>query len=116
MRKMNVLLLTACLLPLSSLAADKMEMSHGESSEAQQSYQKGMDKMHHDMMQGMIADDPDVAFAQGMTAHHQGAIDMAKTELQHGKDPEMRKLAQQIIVAQQPEIEQMQNWLKQHKK
>nr|WP_244449326.1 DUF305 domain-containing protein [Escherichia coli] len=35
-------------------------------------------KMHHGMMKGDMAQDPDVAFVEGMTAHHQGAIDMAK--------------------------------------
>jgi uncharacterized protein (DUF305 family) len=38
---------------------------------------------------------------------------MAKAELQHGKDPQMRRLAQEIIADQQSEIELMQLWLKQ---
>lgn len=83
---------------------------------AQQSYQDGMDKMHHDMMTSSKERDPDVAFASGMTAHHQGAIEMAKTELKYGKDPEMRALAEAIIKAQQPEIDRMQHWLRKQKK
>ncbi|ELR8804057.1 DUF305 domain-containing protein, partial [Salmonella enterica] len=43
---------------------------------------------------------------------HEGAIEMAKTQLKYGKDPEMRKLAEDIIKAQQPEIDQMHAWLK----
>nr|WP_244323825.1 DUF305 domain-containing protein [Mixta intestinalis] len=86
---------------------------HQALSPAQQSYQHGMMEMHDRMMQGLKAQDADVAFAQGMIAHHQGAIEMAKTELQYGKDPDMRKLAEQIIAAQQPEIDRMQVWLKQ---
>ncbi|MFD1801506.1 DUF305 domain-containing protein [Mixta tenebrionis] len=86
---------------------------HQALSPAQQSYQQGMTEMHDRMMQGLKAQDADVAFAQGMIAHHQGAIAMAKTELQYGKDPAMRKLAEQIIAAQQPEIDRMQAWLKQ---
>lgn len=37
---------------------------------------------------------------------------MAKTQLKYDKDPEMRKLAEDIIKAQQPEIDQMRAWLK----
>jgi uncharacterized protein (DUF305 family) len=48
-----------------------------------------------------------------MLPHHQAAIDMAKTELLYGKDPQMRRLAQEIITDQQSEIELMQRWLKQ---
>ncbi|HAU5525914.1 TPA: DUF305 domain-containing protein [Proteus mirabilis] len=70
-----------------------------------------MNKMHENMAKGMNSDNADVAFAQGMIAHHLGAIDMAKIELKYGTDPEMRKLAQAIIDAQGPEIEQMQKWL-----
>ncbi|MDC9783724.1 DUF305 domain-containing protein [Proteus mirabilis] len=70
-----------------------------------------MNKMHENMAKGMNSANADVAFAQGMIAHHLGAIDMAKIELKYGTDPEMRKLAQAIIDAQDPEIEQMQKWL-----
>jgi uncharacterized protein (DUF305 family) len=48
-----------------------------------------------------------------MLPHHQAAVDMAKTQLLHGKDPQMRRLAQEIITDQQSEIELMQLWLKQ---
>jgi Domain of unknown function (DUF305) len=46
-----------------------------------------------------------------MMPHHQGAIDMAKAELLYGKDPVMRRLAEEIIVDQQSEIQAMQLWL-----
>lgn len=54
---------------------------------------------------------PDVDFAAGMIAHHQGAIDMAKVVLEHGSDPDLRKLAEGIIAAQETEIAFMRDWL-----
>jgi uncharacterized protein (DUF305 family) len=72
-----------------------------------------MDKMH--MAMGAVArsGNSDVDFVRLMLPHHQAAIDMAKTQLLHGKDPRMRRLAQEIITDQQSEIELMQVWLKQ---
>jgi len=55
----------------------------------------------------------DVDFVRLMLPHHQAAIDMAKTELLYGKDPQMRRLAQEIITDQKLEMELMQRWLKQ---
>lgn len=63
------------------------------------------------MHEGMMNEDADVAFACGMIAHHQGAIDMAEVLLEHGDDPQMRALAEEIIAAQVEEIEQMTTWL-----
>jgi uncharacterized protein (DUF305 family) len=63
------------------------------------------------MHQGMMIEDADVAFACGMIAHHQGAIDMAEVLLEHGDNPEMRELAEEIIAAQVGEIERMTTWL-----
>ncbi|WP_127072565.1 CopM family metallochaperone [Pelagibacterium lentulum] len=63
------------------------------------------------MHEGMMNEDADVAFACGMIAHHQGAIDMAQVLLDHGDDPQMRTLAEEIIDAQVAEIEQMTTWL-----
>ena len=69
--------------------------------------------MHKDMAITYTGD-ADVDFARGMIPHHQGAIDMAKIVLQHGKDPEIRKLAQDIIGAQEKEIAFLKEWLKKH--
>jgi uncharacterized protein (DUF305 family) len=52
--------------------------------------------------------DVDHDFVQMMTAHHQGAIDMAMIILKFGNNEQLRRLAQEIIVDQQQEIAAMQ--------
>src|SRR4029077_7630316 len=72
-----------------------------------------MHKMHMAMAAIERSGNSDVDFVRLMIPHHQGAIDMAKIQLLYGKDPQMRRLAQEIITDQQLEIELMQRWLKQ---
>jgi ATP phosphoribosyltransferase regulatory subunit HisZ len=62
------------------------------------------------MMQGMAAKptgDVDADFAAMMIPHHQGAIDMAVLELRYGRNEQLRRIAQEIIVDQQQEIAAM---------
>ncbi len=69
------------------------------------------------MMQAMdrpMSGDPDRDFVAGMLPHHQGAVDMARIQLQYGKDPQLRRLAHDIIAAQDKEIALMQAWQKRH--
>jgi uncharacterized protein (DUF305 family) len=79
----------------------------GESSKAFATANAAM----HTAMDITFTGNADVDFAKGMIAHHQGAIDMAKIELQYGKDAEMRKLAEDIVKAQEGEIAFMKGWL-----
>jgi len=82
--------------------------------EVQQAYEQSMQAMHDDMMAGIKAIDPDMAFAKGMLPHHQGAIAMAEVQLKYGKDEAMRKLAEDIIAAQKVEIATMESWIADH--
>ena len=82
-------------------------------SPAHQAMIDDMMAMHDEMMAGMMAEDFDVAFICGMIPHHQGAIAMAEAVLEHGDDAWTRGLARRIIAAQQQEITEMLNWLKQ---
>lgn len=80
----------------------------------------------HELMQAMttmqqqmdqvdqIYQDPDQRFAAGMIPHHMGALAMAYIELKYGQDPQMRHMAQQVIHAQQQEIDLLRGWLKTH--
>jgi YVTN family beta-propeller protein len=61
-------------------------------------------KMDHDMLAAPVTGNPDHDFASAMIPHHQSALDMAKVELLYGKDPVMRRLAQEIVATQAEEI------------
>lgn len=73
------------------------------------------------MMAGMMGDavkytgDPDLDFVALMIPHHQGAVDMARTEIKYGKDAKVLDLAHRIEAAQQPQIDQMERWRSSHK-
>jgi len=76
-----------------------------------QAMNAGMERMDRDMAAAAMNGNIDRDFATMMMPHHQGAIDMAKAELSYGQDPVMRRLAQEILVDQQSEIDAMKLWL-----
>ncbi|HTX53223.1 MAG TPA: DUF305 domain-containing protein [Candidatus Baltobacteraceae bacterium] len=73
--------------------------------------ESAMTVMDREMRRAPMTGDPDHDFAVMMIPHHQGAIDMAKAELLYGKDPVLRRLAQEILVTQASEIDVMRRAL-----
>ncbi|MDZ7905957.1 MAG: DUF305 domain-containing protein [Cypionkella sp.] len=113
MKATQVILIAAFgLAALPALAQEKMDHTGHDKAAMMDTapWAAAYDSANAVMHQGMAitySDNPDLDFARGMVAHHQGAVEMAKIQLQFGTDPEMRALAQAIIDAQGPEIEQM---------
>lgn len=93
---------------IAATAVGQMETS---AAKFRQAVDAGMKRMDRDMAAAPMNGNIDHDFATMMMPHHQGAIDMAKAELSYGKDPVMRRLAQEILVDQQSEIDVMQLWL-----
>ena len=91
------------------------DMMGGSQTESSKAFSDAMTKMHENMSMQMTGD-ADVDFVKGMIPHHEGAVDMAKIELQYGKDPELHKLAEGIVKAQESEIAFMKSWLEKHEK
>lgn len=87
----------------------------GDQGPSSKAFDEANKKMHQSMAIA-YSGDADVDFVKGMIPHHQGAIDMAKIVLQYGKDPETKKLAENVIKAQKGEIAMMQDWLAKHAK
>jgi uncharacterized protein (DUF305 family) len=73
--------------------------------------ERGMAAMMRDMHAPGYSGNADIDFLAMMIPHHQGAIEMARLILTHGRDPLTRRLAAEVIASQQAEIEAMQSRL-----
>ncbi len=73
-------------------------------------YSEAQNRMNHDMAMTPTGD-ADIDFARAMIPHHEGAIEMARIVLETGSDPELQRLAREIVAAQEAEIAFLQSWL-----
>jgi uncharacterized protein (DUF305 family) len=100
-------------------ATDHSKMDHanpsagGHMAAADKAFMTSMQKMHKDMMAAK-GKTVDASFARKMIAHHEGAIDMAKIELEHGADAKTKQMAQKVIDESNRGIAELRDWLRQH--
>ena len=118
-RRTAMALITAILLAGMTEMRAYPQHSHGDAEAASgdsawSELQHSMEPMHEALFSLKSTGNNDEDFVRLMLPHHQAAIDMAKAELMHGQDPQMRRLAQEIITDQESEIELMQLWLRQN--
>ena len=90
----------------------KMMAPDPSDSPSTKGYKAAMMKTMEGMPMMKFTGDADIDFMIHMRSHHQGAIDMAKVVLANGKDAEVKKLAQDIVTAQEKEIGVINAWLK----
>jgi len=100
---------------LSDAGAEPVEggMDHGGMTEGGMTMSGMMDDQQMQDLESAEGQDFELMFLDMMTAHHQGAIEAAEQVLDGGENPEVADLAEQIIQAQQAEIEQMATWKEQ---
>ena len=122
MKPMNVFLATTLMIAGPALAQQPqapstmpgMMMPNAGAGPYMREQNAAMMKMMQDMSAMKMTGNADHDFMMSMRSHHQAAIDMAKSVLSHGKDQQVRKLANEIVEAQQKEIAFIDDWMRKH--
>ncbi|WP_291650183.1 DUF305 domain-containing protein [Clostridium sp.] len=112
----NIITSQEAQIPIMQQLKDKFEKekpsSKADSEKYLAEYNKIKDKMFKEMQGVEITDNVDANFLQEMIYHHEGAIGMAKDILKYTKDPELRRLAENIVTTQSKGVEEMKSLLK----
>ena len=113
---------TALALATTGFAADPAKPAgathdHNAMSDQSATQSKGSQDLHKAMMDGMqemhgmkMTGNTDIDFASMMIEHHEQAIAMSKAQIQSGKDPEVKRKANEIIVASEKDIADLKKW------
>ena len=100
--------------PMPGMAMPATPGARPGATAAEGSMMTAMDTMSKAMAAVPMTGDADRDFVAMMLPHHQGAVDMARFELAHGRDPAMLRLARGIVAAQNKEIAEMKAWQATH--
>jgi len=102
-----MMLTLMCVISVGALAADTGARPANDTEAA---FLQENDRAMSRMMAAMTirpSGDVDRDFVAAMIPHHQGAIEMAQAQLRHGRNEQLRRLAQEIIIDQAQEIAAM---------
>ena len=108
----SAIAVAACIAVAPVASAQGDHDGHEGHSAASQAYMDAMAAMNEAMEAMRMSGEPGVDFALMMIPHHQSAIDMARAYLESGDtDPELTRLSQEVVAAQEAEIAFLRAWL-----
>jgi Cu/Ag efflux protein CusF len=97
------------LLAIVAIAPDRLAQAQPAKG-APAAYERVREVMDDRFKDMKLAGDPDKDFAALLIAHHEDLIFLARTQLEHGADEQLRRVAQKILDEQQKQISELKEW------